>query len=151
MNLKRLLGSGDRILPIIVPVLVIGAVLNILHPSPFRIGGPPSWLKVLSIVILVPGVILWLWSIGLVLNRVPRGELITHGPYALVKHPLYTSVALLVLPWAGFLLDTWLGALVGAVLYGSVRRFAPEEEQVLARTFGAAWDRHCANVRWPWL
>lgn len=34
-----------------------------------------------------------------------------------MKHPLYTAVALLVLPWLGFLLNTWLGALVGVVPY----------------------------------
>ena len=33
-----------------------------------------------------------------------------------MKHPLYTIVALLVLPWIGFLLNTWLGALIGSPL-----------------------------------
>ena len=27
----------------------------------------------------------------LILARVPRGELVTTGPFALVKHPLYTA------------------------------------------------------------
>jgi hypothetical protein len=34
-----------------------------------------------------------------------------------MKHPLYTAVALLVVPWLGFLLDTWLGAVIGEGLY----------------------------------
>jgi protein-S-isoprenylcysteine O-methyltransferase Ste14 len=47
------------------------------------------------------------------LRKVPRRELITNGPYAIVKHPLYTGVALLVLPWIGFISNTWLGAVIG--------------------------------------
>ena len=151
MNLKKLVGSGDRIMLLTLPVLIIGLVLNILRPSLFSVGGPPVWLKVLSIVMLIPGVILWLWSVVLILTRVPRNELITDGPYALVKHPLYTSVALLVLPWVGFLLDTWLGALIGIVLYLASRRFAPEEERTLSKAFGAAWDKYSGQEKIPWL
>lgn len=61
------------------------------------------------------------WLVVLILSRVPRGQLITTGPFTLVKHPLYTGVALLVLPWAGFLLDTWLGAALGSILYVATR------------------------------
>mgnify|MGYP001143691888 FL=1 len=88
---------------------------------------------------------------ALILIKVPRGELITGGPYALVKHPLYTGVALLVLPWLGFLLDTWLGAAVGLVLYLASRRFACAEEEALAKTFGPAWDDYRKRVKLPWL
>lgn len=151
MNLKRLVGSGDKIMLLTSPFLIVGLVLNILRPSLFSVGGPPTALKMLSAIILIPGVVLWLWSVVLVLTRVPRGELITWGPYALVKHPLYTSVALLVLPWVGFLFNTWLGVLVGLVLYVASRLFAPEEERALAKTFGAAWDAYCKRVKMPWL
>ncbi len=150
-TLKTLVGSGDKVAVPALPFLLAGLVLNIARPSLFTVGGPPAGLRVLSLILLVPGVVLWLWSVILILTRVPRGELITHGPYALVKHPLYTSVALLVLPWAGFLLDTWLGALVGLALYVGSRLFAPEEERQLARTFGPAWDAYRRKVLIPWL
>ena len=150
-GLKRLVGSGDRIMLLTLPFLVAGLILNILFPSFFSVGGPPTVLAVLSILVLIPGVIIWLWSVVLILTKVPKGELITTGPYALVKHPLYASVALLVLPWVGFLFNTWLGAMVGIVLYIAARRYAPEEEQALSRTFGAAWDKYCRKVMIPWL
>jgi protein-S-isoprenylcysteine O-methyltransferase Ste14 len=68
-----------------------------------------------------------------------------------VKHPLYTSVALLVLPWLGFLLDTWLGALIGIVLYVASRLLAPGEEADLAGQFGPEWDAYCRRVKVPRL
>ena len=68
-----------------------------------------------------------------------------------VKHPLYAAVALLVLPWAGFLLDTWLGAVIGAVVYFASRIFAPAEEAELSRTFGASWHACTRRVKLQWL
>jgi protein-S-isoprenylcysteine O-methyltransferase Ste14 len=83
------------------------------------------------------------------LRNVPDGRLITDGPYAWVKHPLYTAVALLVLPWIGFVLDTWLGVLIGAVLYVGSRIFAPAEEDALSRAFGGRWSDYSRSVRLP--
>jgi len=151
MKLKELMGSGHRIMLITLPFLVIGLIFNILFPAWFSVGGPPLVLKVISIVILVPGVMIWIWSVVLILTRVPKNELITNGPFSLVKHPLYTGVAFLVLPWVGFLLNTWLGAVIGIVLYFGARLFAPEEERALSGTFGAAWDEYCRKVKIPWL
>jgi len=151
MKLKILVGSGDKIGLLTLPFLLIGLILNIMFPSFFNVGGPSIVLKVISIIILIPGITLWIWSVVLILIKVPRQELITNGPYSLVKHPLYTGVALLVLPWIGFLLNTWLGVLIGIVLYIASRVFWPEEEAILSKTFGAAWDEYCHKVKIPWL
>ena len=151
MNLKTLVGSGDRIGLFTLPFLVVGLILNIAYPTVFAVGGPPTALRVVSVLVLAAGVTIWAWSVVLIATRVPRGELITSGPYALVKHPIYTAVALLVLPWLGFLLNTWLGALLGVVMYLGCRRYAPAEEASLAKTFGAAWTRYTGTVKVPWL
>jgi protein-S-isoprenylcysteine O-methyltransferase Ste14 len=151
MRLTVLVGSGHRIMLLALPFSVIGLVLNILFPSWFSVGGPPLVLKVISIVVLIPGVTIWIWSVVLILTRVSKNELTTYGPYSLVKHPLYTGVAFLVLPWIGFLLNTCLAVAIGIILYVGSRLFAPEEERTLSETFGAAWDEYCRKVKIPWL
>jgi protein-S-isoprenylcysteine O-methyltransferase Ste14 len=151
MKVRELVGSGEKIGLLILPFLVIGLVLSLAFPSAFSVGGPVDALRTISIIVLVPGVMIWIWSVALILTKVPAGELITSGPYAVVKHPLYTGVALLVLPWAGFLLNTWLGVVLGAVLYVGSRLFSPAEEQTLATTFGPAWKRYSDAVMLPWL
>ncbi len=151
MKLKVLVGSGDKIGLLTLPFLIIGLILNIMFPSFFNVGGPSIVLKTISIIVLIPGITIWIWSVLLILIKVPKQELITNGPYSLVKHPLYTGVALLVLPWIGFLLNTWLGVLIGIVLYIGSRVFSPEEERVLSKTFGATWDEYCNKVKIPWL
>lgn len=151
VGLARLVGVGDRIGLVVGPVLVIGLIANVAQPATFSVGGPPDLLRLVSAILLIPGIIVWLWSAVLILVCVPRGELITRGPYRVVRHPLYTGVALLVLPWAGFLLNSWLGLLVGLVLYGASRWFAKREDAELAERFGPAWERYARSVLLPWL
>lgn len=151
MKLKVLVGSGDKIARLALPFVAAGAALDMLFPSLFSIGGPAPALKTVSLALLIFGVAIWAWSAAMILTRVPRNELVTTGPYAIVKHPLYTAVSLLVLPWAGFLLNSWLGALLGAVFYLGSRMYAPEEEKILAKTFGPSWEAYLRKVKIPWL
>jgi protein-S-isoprenylcysteine O-methyltransferase Ste14 len=151
MNLRALVGSGDRIVLFTLPFLAFGLALNVLWPGLFRVGGPPIALERMSIIVLIPGVVIWAWSALLILTKVPRHELITTGPYSIVKHPLYTGVAFLVLPWVGFLIDSWLGVPIGIVVYAGSRLFSPEEERQLAKAFGPAWDAYCMRVKIPWI
>jgi protein-S-isoprenylcysteine O-methyltransferase Ste14 len=151
LKLKKLVGSGDKLGLFTLPFLAVGVILNILYPEWFSVYGPPDLLKYISIAILVPGVAVWLWSVSLILIEVPKGKLITGGPFAVVKHPLYTGVSLLVLPWVGFLLNTWLGALVGATLYTASRLFAPAEEKALALAFGERWEAYTKKIWLPWI
>ena len=148
---KALVGSGDKIGLFTLPFLSVGVILNVAYPSVFSVGSPPAFLQPISIVVLITGVTIWLWSVALILRSVPRGELITTGPYLLMKHPIYTGVALLVLPWLGFLVNTWLGAVIGTVMYIGISRFAPQEEAELSKTFGASWDEYRDKVKLPWL
>jgi protein-S-isoprenylcysteine O-methyltransferase Ste14 len=150
MKLKVLVGSGDRIGLFVLPFMVLGLVLALVDPGLFSVPRSTA-LDIVGAAFLVLGLIAWAWSVILILTQVPRGRLITSGPYALVKHPLYTGVSLLLLPGLGFLVGTWLGLVLGIVLYVGSRLFAPEEEKALSRTFGAAWDDYTRSVLVPWL
>ncbi len=147
MRLKELVGSGDKIGLFILPFLVSGLILNIIFPEIFGVGGPWAYLVIISVTVLIPGITIWIWSAALILIKVPRKELITNGPYSLVKHPLYTGVSFLVLPWIGILLNTWLGVPIGVLLYIGSRIFSSSEEEALSKTFGAAWDEYCRKVK----
>lgn len=149
--LKELIGSGDKIMLFTLPFLVAGLILNFLFPRFFSVGGPSEPLKVISVIILIFGIIIWLWSVVLILLKVPKHELITYGPYALNKHPIFNGVAFLVLPWLGFLFNSWLGVVIGMVLYFGSRRYSPKEEALLAETFGPVWDEYVKKVKIPWI
>jgi len=150
-EIKHLVGSGDLIALFTLPFVIGGVAIHIANPALLAVDATSGPIRTVAIFVLTIGVLTWAWSVGLILSRVPKGELITSGPYAVVKHPLYTSVGLLVLPAVGVLLGTWLGVLVGAAVYIGSRLFAPAEEAELRKTFGAEWEAYARSVKLPWL
>jgi protein-S-isoprenylcysteine O-methyltransferase Ste14 len=125
-------------------------VANILWPPAFRMGFGAAG-RTVGIVCVVIGVPLWLTSVVQILVSVPKGKLITGGPFALMLHPLYTSVAILVIPGCALLCDSWLGFALGLILYLSARLFAPSEERDLAARFPLDYPAYRKRVILPWL
>lgn len=133
-----------------LPFLVIGVVANILWPSAFALGFGLGGL-IAGIVLLAIGVPVWLSSVALVLINVPKKKLITTGAFAVLLHPMYTSVALLVFPGIGLLIDSWVGAGVGIVLYVASRIFSPGEDKILQKVFPVEYPAYRKRVLIPWL
>src|SRR4029453_1726261 len=149
--IRKLVGSGDRIVAFTLPFAIVGLSLWGGDPPRFAIDGSSPAVRAAALVLLGIGLVSWAWSATLILVKVPNEELITSGPFAVVKHPLYASVGLLVLPAAGNLLGTLLGAVIGVALYAGSRLFAPEEEQELQDAFEATWDAYRQRVLLPWV
>jgi protein-S-isoprenylcysteine O-methyltransferase Ste14 len=149
-QIKLLVGAGDRIMGSALPFAIVGIAANMLWPSLFHLGLGTTGLA-LGGVLLAVGVPLWFTSAAQILLFVPRGKLVTRGPFAIMIHPLYTSVALLVIPGVGLLFDSWLGFALGLVLYVASRRFAPSEEREMTERFPEEYPRYRKRVLLPWL
>lgn len=148
--LKLLTGSGDKIGTFVLPIIILGFILNFSFPSLFTI--PKSnVLTIFGLMLLILGIIVCLWSQILILIKVPKIQLITTGPYILVKHPLYTGASFLVLPALGFILNNWLGLIFGITLYIVTRIYRPEEEKRMKKEFGEKYERYSRGVLFPWL
>ena len=74
-------------------------------------------------------------------------QLITHGPFALVRHPMYLGILLTGL--GGILIyRTWTFVFLALNFLGLILR-ARREEQALAEEFGDQWRGYCKRVpRW---
>lgn len=59
-----------------MPSSVIGLILNILFPSLFSLGGPSTVLKMMSMLLVIPEAITWIWLIVLILTQVPQKQLV---------------------------------------------------------------------------
>jgi protein-S-isoprenylcysteine O-methyltransferase Ste14 len=73
-------------------------------------------------------------------------ELVTGGPYALVRHPIYTGLLF------GFLgsaiaLGQWRGLLAVAIVYLALLRKYKLEERWMRERFGVAYDAYRARVK----
>ncbi len=122
-----------------------------LSPS----GAVEGLLLLLGALLYFPGLALIIWG-RLVLGRMyfvsttggaqlfADHELITRGPYAWVRHPMYLGLTLV--GFGGILLyRTWTWILVALNFPALIVR-ARREEQALTAEFGAAWQAYCRRV-----
>lgn len=73
-------------------------------------------------------------------------QLITHGPYRWVRHPMYSALFLLGLGWLLLTANWFIGAplIVGIVLVVLMR--IENEEKVLINLFGAEYRDYMQNT-----
>jgi protein-S-isoprenylcysteine O-methyltransferase Ste14 len=68
-------------------------------------------------------------------------RLITTGPYARVRHPLYAGLSLSI-TGVGLLTGCWLLVVAGLLWLGITQVWAIHEERDLSRRFGEQYDRY---------
>ncbi|MCL5994876.1 MAG: isoprenylcysteine carboxylmethyltransferase family protein [Chloroflexi bacterium] len=159
--LGRALGAVPRMLRtpvfyLVAGVLYFGLCAVMWLPLPIELS------PAIRIVSLVVGALLFFSGLALVLwGRLTLGRLynvsysfgvqlyadhrlITHGPFAIVRHPMYLGILLTGL--GGILLyRTWTLVFLAANFLGLLIR-ARREEQALAAEFGKAWQDYCRRV-----
>jgi len=73
-------------------------------------------------------------------------QLITSGPYAFVRHPIYSGL-LLGFVGSAVALGQWRGLLAVALVFGVLRSKLRLEEKWLRVQFGDSYDSYCRRVR----
>ncbi|MEM6640631.1 MAG: isoprenylcysteine carboxylmethyltransferase family protein [Pseudomonadota bacterium] len=70
-------------------------------------------------------------------------QLVTHGPYSRIRHPMYTAFLLLLGGLATLIGNAWIAVvLLGSQVWVLLVRLPLEEAQLNER-FGQAWQEHC--------
>jgi len=113
----------------------------------------PDAVRVAGVILTIGGVAFSLWSIAtlgrhydLVLEIHAGHQLVRRGPFAWVRHPVYTGLAL---HFIGACLATGNVLLTVGTLLVSFPTFvirARAEEQLLREQFGAEYDRYVREV-----
>jgi protein-S-isoprenylcysteine O-methyltransferase Ste14 len=126
-------------------------VVIALRPGPEI--GVPEGLVWLGLALCVLGIAFSLWSIAtlgrhydLVLEVHQDHELVRRGPYALVRHPVYTGLAV---HFAGACIATGNVLLIAGTLLMSYPAFyvrARTEERLLRERFGADYEAYAREV-----
>lgn len=122
----------------------------VFRPRPF-FGKFSGTGFVISIVLVFLGLILRTWAGGCAGNHTRRAtieapQLVTGGPFAYVRNPIYLASIILGVGMVGVLRDPWMLGLcltVFVFLYGAI---VPAEERFLRDRFGSAYLRYCLEV-----
>ena len=139
-------------LPALVPYFFwVPYVVIALRPGPEL--DVPDALRWIGVALSVLGVLFSLWSIvtlgrhyDLVLEVHQDHELVRRGPYALVRHPVYSGLGL---HFAGACLATGNLLLIAGTLLVSYPAFyarARAEERLLRDRFGVEYEKYAREV-----
>ncbi len=140
----------------VVTVVFVVAGVWLWRPVPLAIPAGLNWLPFCAgSVLYFPGISLYGWGLvtlraqfgvsGILGAQLYRGHtLITDGPYAYLRHPMYAGVLLAALG-ATLLFRTWAMVLFLPMSLVVVVR-AEHEEDLLAEAFGQTWGAYAARV-----
>ena len=157
-------GSRSTVLAAQLGLVVVGLLLAVVLllwlwvPLPLPLPAALALiLEVVGLALFVVGAAVTLWARqtlgrmwGLSTSRevklLPDHQLVTGGPYRLVRHPMYFGWWAAVL---GLLLiyRTWILVLLLAMSLAVFYRRARLEESVLAGRFGEDWQRYARQAR----
>ena len=150
--------EGERSQKIIMAITSLGFVALLVIPGIDRRFGwsdMPAFVAILGDLLLLLG---WLGilavfranSYAAATIQVTSGQpVISTGPYALVRHPMYAA-ALLMLLGIPIALGSWWGALVLLVLVPALGWRLIDEERLLLRDLGG-YAEYRRKVRWRLL
>ncbi len=120
--------------------------------------GPLLWSHnltsgVIADIVTFLGLLLTLWARGVLGGNWSSGvafkeqhELIERGPYAYVRHPIYSGVLLMFLGIAIFR-GSVTGFVLLAILFVGLWLKAGQEEKLLTRHFGEAYPQYKKRVK----
>ena len=129
------------------PPLALGCIAFLIQPRWLdfaRVDFPP-WLRLLGVPAALAGLALFRWmflhlGLNVTATSVPRAQatLVTTGPYRLVRHPMYTTVLILVAA-VTLLTANAVVAASGLAMFALLAARSRVEERRLVEKFGDAY------------
>ena len=138
--------------PLAIGVSLLAAPNLPIHPFDVRFVPLALWPVRLGVALTVAGIAFAIWARALLAGNwssdvtLKEGhELIVRGPYAWVRHPIYTGI-LTGLIGTALAVGEWRAILGVALAAGAFWRKLGIEEAVMRRQFGPAYDDYAARV-----
>lgn len=140
-------GIGPKLALINLPYIILSVIVMVKFPG-FGdlkfLDSPPA--RIAAVIWMGLGLIYWSWSAVHFLKHIKEGKLITSGPFALCRNPIYSSMIVFIIPSLGVLFHSALIITIAVVLYIGFRISIHGETNLLRRLFGEEYDNYERSV-----
>jgi protein-S-isoprenylcysteine O-methyltransferase Ste14 len=140
-------GIGPRLALLCLPYVILSVVVMVRDPTFFNLAFLDApFVRILGFVWLGLGLILWISSAVYFLKKFKKGKLITKGPFALSRNPIYSSTIVFVVPSLGLILHSGLILSIAVVMYIGFKISIHGESRLLLKLFGEEYERYIKSV-----
>jgi protein-S-isoprenylcysteine O-methyltransferase Ste14 len=101
-----------------------------------------AYIKIAGIILLIAGISFWIYSAIYFLRFFKPGTLITSGPFALCRNPIYSSIIIFIIPSLGLIFHSGLTFTIAIVLYLGFSLSIHGETNILRKIFGEEYERY---------
>jgi protein-S-isoprenylcysteine O-methyltransferase Ste14 len=142
-----LFGCGPKLAILCLPYIILSLTVMFRYPEFLNMGFLDlAIVKYLGLIWLVMGIIFWIYSAVHFIRYFKPGILITDGPFALSRNPIYSSIIVFIIPSLGLIFHSGIILSIALVLYLGFKLTIHGETIVLRRIFGEEYDRYEKSV-----
>lgn len=147
MKQMTIRGIGEKLQFITIGYAALVIYLNYLFYPLFRINTVQyKILLAAGILLIMAGIPLNILTTIRIVKGFKRGILLTDGIFSFVRHPLYASYILLIVPGICLLFASWIILTVPIVMYVAFRILVRQEERFLEERFGDRYSEYKMKV-----
>jgi protein-S-isoprenylcysteine O-methyltransferase Ste14 len=147
-------GVGPKLALLCLPYIILSLIMMFKYPEFFdmKFLDFPG-IKMLGFVWLGLGICYWIYSAIFFLKYFKPGILITQGPFALCRNPIYSSIIVFIIPSLALIFHSGLILSISLLLYLGFKLFIHGETNVLRKIFGEEYDiyERSVNEIFPFL
>lgn len=142
-----LFGCGPKLALLCLPYVILSLIVLYRYPEFFDLRFLDFlYVKVIGFVWMGLGIIFWGYSAVFFLKYFEPGKLITLGPFALCRNPIYSSIIVFIIPSLALIFHSGLIFSISLVLYLGFKISIHGETNVLRRIFGDEYEIYKKSV-----
>lgn len=140
-------GIGPRLALMCLPYLTLSFTVMYHYPEFLNLAFLDSQLvRLLGYFWLLLGTCFWAYSAITFLRYFSKGRLITWGPFAFCRNPIYSSVILFIVPAFALIFHSGILFSIALSLFIGFKLSIHGERIVLRKTFGQAYEEYEKSV-----
>ncbi|MFX1586761.1 MAG: methyltransferase family protein [Promethearchaeota archaeon] len=140
------LGVGPKMTLALAPFIVLLSILNIIFSPTFQLPIDQIWIIPIGIVLIIIGAFIFIKSELLLRKAYNASELLLTGFYGHIRHPMYGSFILLIIPGIVIMINSWILYFLPFIFYIIFRIFIKQEESYCLKKFGEKYNHYKKNV-----